>query len=240
MNKNELERIFSLGCSQWQQKLSFYTIFEGWSNKKKYQYLTKKLSTIIQKDYHDLYYLCLYHLLTCSFCFPHCSNIIGDKVHPDLVKLLLEPRGIHLYTFLDLQNKLHDPKAYYFCLFWEKLHPVLQPVIDINVEQISMREVLYPSAAGASDKFPDQIIITIEETEIHLCFESNGDIFNIFLIGGTLQMREKIIIKLFFIDGSCQLLEGKEIAIGGMWEITTEKAQEICLIDFCYEAENSK
>lgn len=245
MNSN-LEEILRPSCQNLKKKLIFFSIFEQWpmnnSLPMNNHLVINTKKALLQKINHDLYYHSLLHIFTCISCFRIGHEILKDKVHPSLSRIMLDPPGMYIDVFIEQKkHKTQDLKAYYFCLFWEKINQTRskQPaIITFEASNHSQTEVMKSKAAGISDMFPDRMPIPIIDEKMYLCFENDAtsDELNIMIVGGTLSIREKINVELVFICGEKQILNGKDIAIGGMWSIPNEKATDICLINFYIKA----
>lgn len=233
MRNEQLSNILVPSCKNLHQKITFFSLFEDWTSSQ--NTIVKDLQKIIVKDYHDLYYHTLFHLMTCHFCTSRAQHILHNKIHPLLFDLSQKPRGQFFHDFvLEKQQTHRCLKAHYFCLFWEKL-PIKKQLM-VQFPHQDHLQTLQVNAAGSSNKFPNRISIPIVQEEIYLCFEDNAisNSLDMFLVGGSPQIRTKIVLKLCLLSGEVLTLSGEDIAIGGVWSIPQQQAHQICLMEFIY------
>lgn len=235
MRNEQILDILTPSCKNLRRKITFFSLFENWTDDSSQNIAVKDIRKIIVKDYHDLYYHTLFHLITCHFCTSRAPEILNDKIHPLLFELSQKPRGQFFYDFVSEKQHIQTClKAYYFCLFWEKL-PVKKQVL-MKFPRQDCLQTLEVKAAGSSNKFPDCISIPVLQEEVYLCFENNAvsNSLDLFLVGGSPQIRTKIVLKLCLLSGKVLTLNGEDIAIGGVWSIPHDQADQICLMEFVY------
>ncbi|NUM34500.1 MAG: hypothetical protein HUU50_08150 [Candidatus Brocadiae bacterium] len=230
------------GCSDCKKKVLFFAASEKWiplDTVGQEGEVLQKCFSHIKTKYRDFYYHTLFHLLTCHFCLEQEYELLEPRSHPDLWKIALKPEENFWETLRSTKDQ-KDEKSYYFRTLYEQLVLSLQKGIVLCVfSKDKAEEKVLPlsRAAGISDKIPSDILLSdfslFKEEEISLHWERDSvdNSLCIALQGGSARIRSAILLKVYYSDGSCEIYQGEELRMGGMWRIEMQKAEKLCRIE---------
>ncbi|BBM83059.1 hypothetical protein [Candidatus Uabimicrobium amorphum] len=205
--------------------------------------LLSEAFAVVKRQHPFLYYHTLYHMLSCPFCVDKQHKLLADKSHECLWYLAEKHPGEYLHVVREVQNQ-EDMRANYFRVFYNKLIVGKQGRILFlwKQGQEQQQQICERRAAGTRDNLPPNMsvphqFINGKDMSLHFEWDPVTQDLNMSLRGGSVKLRLGIEIHVFFFDGEKQVFYGRDIAMGGMWEIVADKAKNICRLDFVYNKE---
>lgn len=242
----KIKKILQPSCDHFYTKLELFSLCEDWRNYALScgeKQLLREAFLAVKRKYPFLYYHTLYHMLSCPFCLDKGHKVLADKSHRELWRLAEEHPGEYLHIVKQIQGE-EGLKARYFQLFYKQLIVGKQARILFLWKQGAeqQRQICERRAAGTRDNLPPNMnvphqFINGKDVSLHFEWDPVTQNLNMSLRGGSAKLRLGIEVHVYFFEGEKQVFYGKEIAIGGMWEIAACKAKHICRLDFVYNKE---